>query len=89
MRFYPFGSSSLNPAYNVGAVVSASVSQYAASASYGTTVVSASLALTGIRGTDGLNGSCSYFAGPQGPTGSQGLQGPAGGISVALPSGLS
>lgn len=88
MRFYPFGSSSLNPAYNVGAVVSASVSQYAASASYGITVVSASHALTGVQGADGLNGSCSYFPGPQGPTGSQGLQGAAGSISVAQPSGI-
>jgi hypothetical protein len=87
MRFYPFGSSSLNQVYNSAVIVTASVSNYAASASYGLTAVTASYALSGSPGIPGTPGSCSYLPGPQGPTGSTGLGGAIGGISIPYPSG--
>ena len=87
MRFYPFGSSSLNQVYNPSAAVTASVSLYAASASYGILVVTASYALAGTQGASGSEGSCSYLPGPTGPTGPQGPGGLLGGVAVPYPSG--
>ena len=87
MRFYPFGSSSLNQVYNPSGAITASVSQYAETASFTRNILSASYAINGVPGLSGSNGSCSYQAGPQGPTGSVGFSGALGGISIAYPSG--
>jgi len=40
MRFYPFGSSSLNQTYNTSLATTASIASYALSASYGLRAVS-------------------------------------------------
>lgn len=87
MRFYPFGSSSLNILYNTQSIVSASVSDYALTASYANRIVTASYALVGVPGINGQPGSCSYLPGPQGDPGPQGFGGDAGGISQPYPSG--
>ena len=84
MRFYPLGSSSLNPVYNTTLVVTASVSSYAASASYGVRVLSASFANQRSPGTPGANGTCSYTAGLTGDVGLAGVGGPNGSVSVAV-----
>jgi hypothetical protein len=70
MRFYPHGSGSL-PA----STVSASFSVYAVSTNFSTTVLSASLAISGSRGLPGPIGACipvSGSSGSQGPTGDRG-----------------
>jgi hypothetical protein len=87
MRFYPFGSSSLNQVYNSAGILTASVSTYAESASYGLTAVTASYALSGSPGISGAPGICNYLAGPAGPTGPTGFGGVVGGVSVSYPSG--
>jgi hypothetical protein len=87
MRFYPFGSSSLNQTYNTALATTASLAAYAESASFGIRVVTASYALQGVRGINGLPGSCSYQPGIPGDTGSQGFGGSNGGISLAYPAG--
>lgn len=88
MRFYPFGSSSLNQLYNNTLATTASVSSYAASASYGVRVASASFAVSGTRGPNGNVGVCNYVAGPTGDTGPTGFTGTTGGVSVALAGSL-
>lgn len=88
MRFYPFGSSSLNQIYNTQIITSASNTSYSVTASFGIQVATASYALAGIAGINGLPGSCSYLPGPQGDTGSQGFGGPVGGVSVPYPRGV-
>lgn len=87
MRFYPFGSSSLNQIYNTRTIVSASSATYALTASFGTRVVTASYALTGVPGINGLPGSCSYLPGDPGDPGPQGFGGNVGGVSSPYPSG--
>lgn len=84
MRFYPLGSSSLNQVYNTSLAVTASISSYAASASYGVRVLSASFANQRSPGTPGANGTCSYTAGPTGDIGLTGVGGGSGGVSVAV-----
>ena len=84
MRFYPFGSSSLNQIYNTAAATTASIATYAASASYGVRVVSASLAINGVPGVNGTNGTCSFTPGLTGDIGLQGFGGPAGGVSTVV-----
>jgi hypothetical protein len=84
MRFYPLGSSSLNQVYNNSLAVTASISSYSATASYGARVVTASHALQGVRGPDGSTGVCSYPLGPQGDVGLPGFGGPSGGVSIAV-----
>lgn len=84
MRFYPLGSSSLNQIYNTTLAVTASVTSYAASASYGVRVLSASFANQRSPGTPGTNGTCSYTAGSTGDIGLAGVGGPNGGVSVAV-----
>lgn len=81
MRFYPFGSSSLNQIYNTTLATTASVATYAVSASHATRTVSASYALSGVAGIDGFPGTCSYLPGATGDTGPQGFGGAVGGIS--------
>lgn len=76
MRFYPHGSGSI-PSISV----SASVSLYALTSSFTTTIKSASRALTGSIGPQGPAGSCIYQAGPQGSQGPQGPQGPIGTVN--------
>lgn len=85
MRFYPFGSSSLNVIYNPSLLTTASVAQYALSASFGFSVASASYALSGSAGINGAPGSCSYAPGPTGDTGPTGFAGFDGGISFPRP----
>jgi hypothetical protein len=80
MRFYPFGSNPFNPIFS-GTAVSASAAEYARSASFGVTIATASLALVGVRGTNGLPGSCSFVTGSTGDGGTVGLQGQSGYIS--------
>lgn len=87
MRFYPFGSSSLNQIYNPALITTASLSSYAASASYGLTAVTASYALSGSPGIPGAPGVCNYLPGSQGPTGLAGFGGAIGGTSIPYPSG--
>jgi hypothetical protein len=87
MRFYPFGSSSLNQIYNAALAQTASIASYSATASYGVRILSASQATNGLRGENGTDGVCNPLAGPQGPTGSVGFGGSPGGVSVAYPSG--
>lgn len=84
MRFYPLGSSSLNQVYNTSLAVTASISSYAESASYGVRVLSASFANQRSPGTPGANGTCSYTAGPTGDIGLTGVGGGSGGVSVAV-----
>lgn len=84
MRFYPFGSSSLNQIYNTSAATTASISTYAASASYGIRVLSASLAVNGVPGVNGINGTCSFTAGVSGDIGLPGLGGSTGGVSTVV-----
>ena len=84
MRFYPLGSSSLNQVYNTTLAVTASVSSYAASASYGVRVLSASFANQRSPGTPGTNGTCSYATGPTGDIGLTGVGGGNGGVSVPV-----
>jgi hypothetical protein len=84
MRFYPFGSSSLNQIYNPSAATTASISSYAASASYGIRVLSASLAINGVPGINGTNGTCSFTPGLTGDIGLQGFGGSAGGVSSVV-----
>jgi hypothetical protein len=84
MRYYPFGSSSLNPIYNTSAVTTASISNYALTASYATRVVTASVALNGAPGVNGIDGQCIYLQGPTGSQGDSGNTGIAGGVSVPL-----
>ena len=88
MRFYPFGSSSLNQIYNNTLATTASISRYADSASYAIRVASASFAVSGTRGPNGSPGVCNYIAGPTGDTGPVGFTGAPGGISVALAGSL-
>ncbi len=87
MRFYPLGSSSFNQVYNTRLATTASVSDYALSASYALQAVTASYVLSGSPGIAGANGTCSYVAGPTGPTGDTGDGGNIGVISYALRSG--
>lgn len=87
MRFYPFGSSSLNQVYNTTLAITASISSYALTASYGLRVVTASYALSGSPGVDGTDGTCSYTPGPDGLRGPTGFTGTRGGVSIAQPSG--
>ncbi len=88
MRFYPFGSSSLNQVYNTTLATTASISDYAQTASYGIRIVTASYALSGSPGINGSPGTCSYLPGTTGDTGLQGLGGTRGGVSIAYPSGI-
>lgn len=88
MRFYPFGSSSLNQIYNLGLAVTSSLATYAESASYGLRAITASYAISGTRGLDGQSGQCSYPLGPQGDTGSVGFTGTNGGVSLPLAGSL-
>lgn len=85
MRFFPFGSSSLNPIFNVTLSTTASITQYAATASYAIRIVSASHALSGSAGVNGANGVCVYATGPNGPTGDVGDGGLPGTTSNPLP----
>lgn len=85
MRFYPFGSSSLNQLYNSTLAVTASISDYAASASFTTRAVTASYAISGSPGVNGTNGVCLPIAGPTGDTGLPGLSGTNGKTSFPLP----
>lgn len=87
MRLYPFGSSSLNQIYNTDLATTASISAYAETASFGIRVVTASYALQGVRGINGLAGSCSYQPGESGDIGPVGFGGSNGGVSIAYPSG--
>jgi hypothetical protein len=87
MRFYPFGSSSLNQVYNPVGVVTASITSYAESASYGVTAVTASYTLAGIPGISGTSGICNNLPGPTGPTGPTGFGGVVGIVSSPYPSG--
>lgn len=57
MRFYPFGSASLN-------VVTASLSDYSNVAGYGLRAFSAVLALSGSIGPTGIDGTPGTLAGP-------------------------
>lgn len=84
MRFYPFGSSSLNQIYNTTLATTASLSTYAASASFTTRILSASFAISGSRGIAGTDGSCSFTPGLTGDIGIQGIGGSAGGVSLAV-----
>jgi hypothetical protein len=79
MRFYPFGSGSLD----LSNIPTASVSNYALEAQSTLRVVSASRGVNGIPGMQGLPGSCSYAPGPTGPTGESGTPGATGTISYA------
>jgi hypothetical protein len=83
MRFYPFGSSSLNQVYNITSAITSSISDYAITASYGFRIVTASHALSGVPGINGAEGSCSFVAGPTGDTGPVGFGGSVGGQSIA------
>lgn len=85
MRFYPFGSSSLNPIFTVSAAATASLAQYARSSSYGFTIRSASQADTGLPGRTGTNGVCTYAVGAKGQKGLTGLTGVIGSVSVPQP----
>lgn len=85
MQFYPLGSSSFNQIYNTTLAVTASVSSYAETASYGLRVVTASHALSGFPGINGNAGTCSFTPGPTGDTGLTGFGGSPGGISVVIP----
>lgn len=85
MRFYPLGSSSLNQLYNTTLAVTASISSYAASASYGVRVLSASYADARLPGLPGAAGTCSYSSGSTGDIGLTGIGGPGGGVSVTVP----
>lgn len=87
MRFYPFGSSSLNQVYNPGAALTASLASYADTAGYTIRVLTASYAIDGVRGIDGQPGSCSYQPGLPGGTGPDGFGGNPGGQSAVYPSG--
>lgn len=84
MRFYPFGSSSLNQIYNTTLAVTASFSTYAASASFATRIISASYAISGSRGINGTNGSCSFTPGFTGDIGLPGFGGSDGGVSLPI-----
>lgn len=84
MRFYPFGSSSLNQVYNPSAAITASISTYATSASYAIKITSASYALSGSRGVNGTDGTCSFTPGLTGDIGFQGFGGAAGGVSLPI-----
>ena len=86
MRFYPFGSSSLNLVYNPQAAQTASFATYAMSASYATRAVSASYARSGSNGINGTDGVCIYQQGPTGDSGSVGPRGRRG--SQSVPQGL-
>ena len=81
MRFYPFGSSSLNQIYNTTLATTASLSSYALSASYAIRITSASYATSGVPGA---NGSCSFTPGLTGDIGLQGIGGAAGGVSLPV-----
>lgn len=85
MRFYPFGSSSLNQTFNPSAATTASIAQFAASASFGIRAVSASFAIIGVPGLDGAPATCSYTPGSTGDIGLVGLGGNSGGVSVTVP----
>jgi glyoxylate carboligase len=84
MRFYPFGSSSLNQVYNPSAATTASLSSYALSASYGVRVTTASYAVSGTRGPNGDIGVCIYVPGPTGDNGPTGFTGTNGVDSLPL-----
>lgn len=84
MRFYPFGSSSLNQVYNSTLAVTASLSSYAASASYAIRINSASYAISGSPGPAGVDGTCSFTPGITGDVGLQGFGGSAGGVSLPV-----
>ena len=84
MRFYPFGSSSLNQIYNTTLATTASLSRYALSASYAIRITSASYATSGVPGANGANGSCSFTPGLTGDIGLQGIGGAAGGVSLPV-----
>jgi hypothetical protein len=79
MRFYPFGSGSLDTSN----IPTASVSSYALEAQSTLRVVSASRGVNGVNGLQGLPGSCSYSQGLTGPTGEGGTPGLTGTISYA------
>jgi len=81
MRFYPFGSGSVDLAL----AVTSSVSDYALSASFATRVFTASRAVNGVPGINGANGTCLYLKGTQGPSGSLGPTGFNGTVSNAFP----
>jgi hypothetical protein len=85
MRFYPFGSSSLNQTFNPAVATTASIAQYAASSSYGIRAISASFADNGVKGLNGTPGTCSYTAGQTGDIGLEGIGGSPGGVSVTVP----
>jgi hypothetical protein len=79
MRFYPFGSGSLD----LSNIPTASMSSYALEAHSSLRVVSASRGRNGVPGLQGLPGSCSYAQGPTGPTGDGGTPGLTGTIFYA------
>lgn len=85
MRFYPFGSSSLNQLFNTTLAVTASTSLYAASSSFSTRVATASYAISGSPGINGTDGVCLPTQGPTGDIGPDGFTGTNGGTSVPLP----
>jgi hypothetical protein len=78
VRFYPFGSGSLD----ISSIPTASVSSYASATQSTVRVVSASRGKYGIDGLVGINGSCSLQPGPQGDVGAEGPAGPDGTIST-------
>ena len=85
MRFYPFGSSSLNPVYALDSIVSASTATYALTARYTIRIRSSSTADTGLPGPNGATGVCTFTAGPQGDPGNLGPAGLQGVTSSAQP----
>lgn len=87
MKYYPFGSSSFNIAYNTANAITASVSLYADTSSLSVGALSASRAIYGARGANGADGICVYTAGERGNTGTRGPGGDPGIISQPLPSG--
>jgi hypothetical protein len=81
MRFYPFGSGSVDTSL----ALTASFATYALTASAATRVFTASVATNGVPGVDGPSGQCIYVKGATGPSGSTGPSGFNGTISNALP----
>lgn len=84
MQFYPLGSSSFNQIYNTALAITASVANYAETASYGVRIVTASYALQGVPGLEGNPGTCSYVPGDTGNAGPSGFTGGSGGVSTAV-----
>ena len=81
MRFYPFGSGSID----LTLAVTASVADYGLTASYATQVFTASRALNGLPGVNGANGQCIYTKGTQGAQGPVGPSGFNGTLSNTFP----